>query len=1062
MSIRTETGASNQESHGSGNPAQAPGQSALPDDTQLPQQEEFLRFRAAIDASPDIILVAEADPPRFVYVNETACRLLGYARDEIMQLDVWVPLGMTEAELRELHAHALAKGDQGLTLPPRLHSSRDGRRKGWWEAHLRAALVGDRWLIVTTSRDVSARKLAEDAAERVKKMLAAISAANEAILRVTSPEELYRHVCAAAAEAARVAAAAIVLLDAGANTATVAAAAGPRAQKLREALAMTGPAALRGEGMMGIAYSTGEPCVSNDMPNDERGVPWRSVVKRSDVKSCAAIPLRRAGQVFGVLLLYSLSQRAFDDEIVRLLQRIGESIGFALDNFEREAERRRAENALRASEEKYRTILEGIEDAYYEVDLRGNLVFFNTAFSRMLGIPAAELAGMNNRQFMRPQVAADVFAMFSEVYRSGIPRKAFEWEMVRDDGERILTEASIHLVVDAEGSAVGFRGMLRDITERKRDERLLALEHAVTRCLAEASDSRTVLEGVIRAVRDSERWESATYFTAEDGVLKPALRQPDDRTAALPIGADLVQAAHDSGQPLWISDVGAGSNAGELRGLFAVPALADGKVLGVFAFASRDSREPERRVLDTAGMIGQQVGQFLQRKQVEDRVKFLASHDSLTGLPNRMLFGQLLHHAVETSQRYGRSFAVMFIDLDRFKLVNDTLGHDAGDQLIKEIAQRLTASVRASDVVARLGGDEFVVLVQEARDTNDAATVANKILAAMIEPIVIMGQECRVTASIGICMYPSQARDERSLMKNADIAMYLAKEQGKNNFQFYSPDIKSQSFERLALETSLRSALEHCEFVLHYQSKLDLKTGTISGVEALLRWNHPKLGLVPPNQFIPLAEETGLIVPIGRWVLKTACRQNMEWQRQGLPAVTMAVNLSPRQFADDGLLDDVARALADSGMPAELLELELTETMVMQNPERAVEKLKALKAMGIRIAMDDFGVGYSSLAQLKGFPVDILKVDRSFIRNLPESSQDRAITEAIIAMAKSLSLVVVAEGVETEEQESYLRDISCDESQGYYFSKPLSAEQFASLLQKYTPRRTPAAGITPA
>ena len=363
----------------------------------------------------------------------------------------------------------------------------------------------------------------------------------------------------------------------------------------------------------------------------------------------------------------------------------------------------------------------------------------------------------------------------------------------------------------------------------------------------------------------------------------------------------------------------------------------------------------------------------------------------------------------------------------------------------------LKQSLRAVDVVARLGGDEFVILIEEVNDLSQVATVAHKILTAIIKPMTLMGEECRVTASIGISMYPKDAEDEQSLMKNADIAMYLAKEEGKNNYQFYSEDIQSKSLERLSIETNLRFALERNELSLHYQAKVDFKTNAITGVEALLRWQNPYLGSVTPTQFIPVAEETGLIIPIGRWVLKTACAQNVAWQQQGLPAVCMAVNLSLRQLMDDNLIDDIRTALNDSGMAPNLLELEITESMVMHNPARMIAMLAKIKSMGVRLAIDDFGTGYSSLAQIKHFPIDTLKVDRSFIRNIPQDAEDKAITEAIIAMGKTLSLTVVAEGVETEEQMNFLKEHSCDEMQGFYFSKPIAPEQFADLLRKHVP-----------
>ncbi|HEY3700076.1 MAG TPA: EAL domain-containing protein [Spongiibacteraceae bacterium] len=437
------------------------------------------------------------------------------------------------------------------------------------------------------------------------------------------------------------------------------------------------------------------------------------------------------------------------------------------------------------------------------------------------------------------------------------------------------------------------------------------------------------------------------------------------------------------------------------------------------------------------------------QRHSDERIRYLANHDALTTLPNRAMFSELLNLAISYARRYSRKFAIMFIDLDRFKLINDTLGHDAGDQLLQEIASRLTHTLRQSDVVARLGGDEFVVLVQEVDGPEQTAMIARKILSATMKPLQILGQECRVTASIGISLYPTDAQDELALMKNADMAMYQAKETGKNNFQFFSIRTQEQSLERMALEASLRRALERSEFQLHYQAKLGLRSDEITGVEALLRWQHPDLGSIAPAQFIPLAEETGLIVPIGRWVLKTACQQNMAWQSDGLPPVCMAINLSARQFSDDNLLSDIATALQESGLPGELLELELTESMVMQDHVRTIRTLTAIKQLGVRIAIDDFGVGYSSLAQIKHFPIDTLKVDRSFIRDLPENFEDSAITKAIIAMGKTLSLRVVAEGVETLEQENFLRDNACDETQGFYFSRPVTADKFAKLLHDH-------------
>lgn len=434
-----------------------------------------------------------------------------------------------------------------------------------------------------------------------------------------------------------------------------------------------------------------------------------------------------------------------------------------------------------------------------------------------------------------------------------------------------------------------------------------------------------------------------------------------------------------------------------------------------------------------------------ERRQAEDRLRVVATHDPLTALPNRTLLHEHLSHALAKAQRYNRQLAVLFIDLDRFKNVNDTLGHEAGDLLLQIAAQRLSDCVRETDTMARQGGDEFVVLMDELFDLGPVAGVCQRILDAMAKPFIVHGQEVLLTASIGISVYPE---DGRTLLKNADIAMYRAKEKGKNNYQFYSTQFDTYSVERLSLESSLSRAIERNEFTLHYQPKVDIVSGLITGMEALLRWQHPELGWISPARFIPLAEENGLILQIGAWVLKTACAQNQAWQRQGLRRLRVAVNLSARQFGVESLPRDIDAVLRESRLEAKDLEVEITESMVMSNPEQAVNMLRQLKDMGIHVAIDDFGTGYSSLAYLKRFPVDSVKVDRSFVEDLPGDLESAAIAQAIIVMAHSLRMRVVAEGVETEAQLRFLRGEGCDEMQGHHFSEARAAFEIPELMRK--------------
>ncbi len=423
-------------------------------------------------------------------------------------------------------------------------------------------------------------------------------------------------------------------------------------------------------------------------------------------------------------------------------------------------------------------------------------------------------------------------------------------------------------------------------------------------------------------------------------------------------------------------------------------------------------------------------------------------NDALTGLPNRFKFNERLTQALARAERYRKQLAVLFIDLDRFKIVNDTLGHAAGDRLLTQVAAQLRSCLREGDTIGRQGGDEFVVLIEDVSDPQHTTSVAKKILHTLAQPYVLNEQAVHVTASIGISVYPDDGREQETLLKNADIAMYRAKEQGKNNLQYYSAQMNQHTLERLALETSLRGAIDRQEFLLHYEPKIDLRSGQITGVEALIRWIHPELGILAPGQFMALAEETGLIGPIGEWVLRTACMEAVSWIKQGAPPIGVAVNFSARQLAREDLVQSVTSVLRESGLDPRYLELEITESAVMHNAERAVTALRHLKALGVRVAIDDFGTGYSSLGNLKRFPIDSVKIDHSFIFDIPDDNDDVAITRAVIAMAHSLGLKVIAEGVETQEQFDFLRDHNCDEMQGYFFSPPIDAAALMRLISK--------------
>ena len=448
------------------------------------------------------------------------------------------------------------------------------------------------------------------------------------------------------------------------------------------------------------------------------------------------------------------------------------------------------------------------------------------------------------------------------------------------------------------------------------------------------------------------------------------------------------------------------------------------------------------------GLVG--IGRDItERKRADERVRYLASHDSLTDLPNRATFSESLNAAIADARARGGRFVILFVDLDHFKFINDSFGHEAGDVVLRQTAARLRAAVRADDLVARLGGDEFVLLCKDRSNLDDIEILASRVLQAATRPITLLGQERRVSASVGVAVYPDDGDTERTLLKCADAAMYTSKQEGKNTYRLFSRHLRAESLERAILESELRRSIERNELLVHYLPKLDLKSRAITGAEALLRWSRPDLGVLSPSKFLPLAEETGLIVPIGMWVLKTVCLQHMAWRNEGLPPIQISVNLSAQQVNDQDFVPSVLSALSDSGMPPQMLELEFSETLLLQNTAHVAEVLKELRRAGVKLAIDNFGATYLSLANIKNFPITTLKVDRSLLRDI-DQAEIRALTEAIIAIGKSLSFSVVAEGVENANQAAFACDRAFDAIQGFYVSQPAAAAEFSELLRRQT------------
>ncbi|OGI41039.1 MAG: hypothetical protein A2140_03415 [Candidatus Muproteobacteria bacterium RBG_16_62_13] len=684
--------------------------------------------------------------------------------------------------------------------------------------------------------------------------------------------------------------------------------------------------------------------------------------------------------------------------------------------------RMQSEQEARHMQHFLNAVVENLPNMLFVKDAQNlRFVRFNKAAEELLGYTRAEMLGKNDHDFF-PKAEADFFStMDREVLATGelmdIPIEPIR---TRHRGERWLHTRKIP-ILDESGRPLYLLGISEDITERKQSEDRAA---RLGRILERSSNEIYVFDA-----------ETLKFTQVNEGARKNLGYSMEEMHGLTPV------------------DLKPAFSAEQFRELLEPLRRGDEETLSFETEHRRrgGSRYPvevrlQLSAAETPPVFVAIIQDITERKQTQERLNYLAYYDALTGLPNRLLMLDRLKQAMLESERHDRLAAVMLLDLDRFKLVNDTLGHEAGDILLKGAAGRLSDCVRAGDTVARLGGDEFTIILANVAHVDDTGRVAQKILDVFAAPFQIAGQELFVSPSIGITLFPFDDTDAEALLKNADAAMYHAKDSGRNTFQFFTPELNQRTARRLGLETALRHALERGEFQLYYQPQVDLASGRVTGVEALIRWQRPEIGLVSPLEFVPLAEETGLIVPIGDWVLRTACAQSRAWQRAGLPALRMSVNIAPRQFQQQDLAEVVTRILRETGLDPDGLVLEITEGAIMQNAGAAIETLRALGALGVGLSLDDFGTGYSSLNYLKRFPLDCLKVDKSFVDDITTDPDAAAIASAIISMARSLEVQVVAEGVETHAQLKFLCAHGCDAIQGYLFSKPLPAEACGELL----------------
>jgi diguanylate cyclase (GGDEF)-like protein/PAS domain S-box-containing protein len=704
-----------------------------------------------------------------------------------------------------------------------------------------------------------------------------------------------------------------------------------------------------------------------------------------------------------------------DDEAASLLRIVGEIIAGAL-------KRRDAEQALRSSESRYRQLIERMREGVAQADNDGVLQLVNDRFCEMVGYGREELIGRNADFLLAYPSDVEVMQGKRRLRERGHSDQ-YAVRVRRKDGTVIWLEIGGAPVFDAGGRVIGSIGVHNDVTERRLAEQALRESEARYRLMAEHSTdliSRSTPAGLLIYASDASRRLLGYEPTELVGHSIYDYIDPQDAEEVRQL-SKLIHGSH----PMTFS--------------YRVR-RKDGS-LTWFETMSRGVHDPATDRMVEIVSVSRDVS---ERKRVEEQIEYEAYHDALTGLPNRRLFRDRLTVALAHARRMQQPLGVLFLDLDRFKYVNDTLGHSVGDELLKAVAARLKSAVREEDSIARMGGDEFTVLVGDLRIADDVVKVAQKLLETVAQPIHVEGRDLFITTSIGIGMFPTDGETAEMLLKNADHAMYRAKDAGRNAARMFTPAMNIRALERMSTETSLRGALERGELMLHYQPQVDIATSAVVGVEALLRWNRPDVGVVDPMSFVPIAEETRMIVPIGEWALREACRQAKEWQRSRYPRLRMAVNLSPRQFQHDELPAQVAAALEDTGLAPGDLELEITESIALHNSDRTLGMLRQLRELGVRIAVDDFGTGHSSLQYLRSFPVDSVKIDQGFVYEIESSAADRAIISAVIRMSHGLALRVTAEGVETEGQLAFLREQECEEAQGYLFGRPVAAAEFGA------------------
>ena len=1166
------------------------------------------RLRGIVDSAMDAIITVD-DQQRIVVFNPAAEHIFDSPEAEALgqSLDRFIPQRLRTAHaehLEDFGRTGISERSMGKRKP--LAALRGNGEEFPIESSISQYTLDGRRFYTAIVRDVSARVLAEANLGRLNAMYRTLSETNEALLRIRERHALFDEIAAIAARHGSFRIAMVWIRDPGTTRARVAAGAGEIGNYLDQAALTIDLATEEAQTPAGAASIEGWPEVCNDLGQD-RTNRWGQLVAHSDLRSCAAFPLREDGEVVGALALYSTESGVFDADLIDLLSRMAANLSFALDGIKGEQARAVAEASLRESEARYRALTGLSSDWYWEQDENQRFTRLSDQVLEKSGIGKDALLGRTRWENGIDYDPADRAALEAHI-EARRDFRDFQFSRTDAQGRPFHVQVSGEPMFDAAGRYVGYRGVGKDVTERRQHEeelrrfrtamnatsegiflfdiaswrfvdcndafcRMLGYERtevlqsltperikAVPReeierhfeaIVAGSTDifppetlyrcrdgSQVPVEVQRRAVRSSGAWiivgvarDISARLSAER-TIKTHVRQQEliaafgqialtnadidvllDRAVGvvdegltvdffeiLQLTFDRTSLVYRTGfgwedapKHRHAADAGPGTQyahvllarepvlvedfrqetqftpaetllAHSIRsGVQAVIGGADGPFGILGAYSTRLRHFPTESVNFLQG-IANILAAANDRRESEEKAAYLAQFDALTDLPNRILFLDRLAQTIAQAQRNQWQVGVVVLDLNRYNVINETYGHAAGDGLLLQVAQRLQACVRIGDSVARLAGDRFGIVLTQLAATEDASIVAQKLSDAVTLPYEQGGQAIRLTASLGVALYPNDAQEANALIQCADTATYRAKDHGTNNVQFYTEALNARMRARAALIQALQHAVERQEFELHYQAQVSLHTGRVVGAEVLVRWRHPERGLIAPGEFIPLAEETGLIIPLGDWVLRAACAQAAAWRQAGRREIQVAVNVSSQQLRRGGFAAAVRAALEETGLEPSMLELELTETGIMESTDQFIAAMSELRSLGVSIAVDDFGTGYSSLSYLKRLPIDTIKIDRSFIRDVIVDPGDAAIARAIIAMSSHLKLKVVAEGVETAEQAAFLRRSGCDEVQGFLFGKPVAAEAFIELVDSsgIGPLLPAAAGTTRA